>query len=249
MEETLAVEIEEQAARWSSSALQIDVDYVYMPLSPQEEREEKEEQEEQEKRIYPYGTEEDYRSLLALKTPDVSHRILADFNLDLLDWANENYERMERINGDAGYDDFAVALSPKEREFVTVSVWFSGQENARYVQSNYTGKPEEDPWYQEDLGMKNVPGAWCSLYYQFSYHIADKEALTVGERDRCISGMIQVVHQFWEETDLDTYLQMSKHDVVAKLQEIAASCSNEKITITVVDDYVGYECMDERDIT
>ena len=244
MEEILAAEIEELAARWSSQALQIEVEYVYMPLSVQEEQ--AKETEQVEERRYPHGTEEDYRSLLTLMTPDVKQRSVADFNRDLLAWANENYERMERVNGDAGYDDFAVALDQEEREFVTVSVWFSGQENGRWVQSNYTGRAEEDPWYQESLETKTVPDAWCDLYYQFSYHIVDKETLSVEERDLYVSGMIKAVHQFWEETDLEVCLQMTKQDMVKKLQEIAETCSNEKITVTVSEEDVGYEYMDER---
>lgn len=79
-----------------------------------------------------------------------------------------------------------------------------------------------------------------------SYHIVDKETLSVEERDLYVSGMIKAVHQFWEETDLEVCLQMTKQDMVKKLQEIAETCSNEKITVTVSEDDVGYEYMDER---
>ena len=53
------------------------------------------------------------------------------------------------------------------------SVWFSGMENAKYVQSNYTGREEEGPSMGQYLPEKSAGGApndgsaWCDLYYQF----------------------------------------------------------------------------------
>jgi len=92
-------------------------------------------QQGQEHREYPNGTEEDYRSLLNLKTADYQSKSVADFNMDLLEWANENYERMERVNGDIGYQDFSVNLSSDELSFVALTTWLSGAENGKYVQS------------------------------------------------------------------------------------------------------------------
>lgn len=54
--------------------------------------------------------------------------------MKLLDWANENYERMERVSIDTAYHDFAVDLRDEELSFVTVSVHFSGMENGAYGQ-------------------------------------------------------------------------------------------------------------------
>ena len=205
---------------------------------------------EQESREYPNGTEEDYRSLLELKTADYQARSVADFNMDLLEWANESYERMERINIDIAQQDFSVKLDSDELSFVALTTWLSGVENGKYVQSINTGRKEEDPGYNQYLPSKtaeeNGYNAWCDLFYQFSYHIADKETLTVGERDYCIGSMMNGIRDFWNETDLEEMLSMTKDDVISKLKEIAEEYSNDDISITIYEDSVGFEKMDER---
>ena len=208
-------------------------------------------EEEQESREYPNGTEEDYRSLLDLKTADYQTRTVADFNMDLLEWANESYERMERINVDTAQQDFSVNLDSDELSFVALTTWLSGVENGKYVQSINTGRKEEDPGCNQYLPSKtaeeNGYNAWCDLFYQFSYHIADKETLTVGERDYCIGSMMNGIRDFWNETDLEEMLSMTKDDVISKLKEIAEEYSNDDISITIYEDSVGFEKMDERD--
>ena len=208
-------------------------------------------EEEQESREYPNGTEEDYRSLLELKTADYQARSVADFNMDLLEWANESYERMERINIDIAQQDFSVKLDSDELIFVALTTWLSGVENGKYVQSINTGRKEEDPGCNQYLPSKtaeeNGYNAWCDLFYQFSYHIADKETLTVGERDYCIGSMMNGIQDFWNETDLEEMLSMTKDDVISKLKEIAEEYSNDDISITIYEDSVGFEKMDERD--
>ena len=88
----------------------------------------------------------------------IEERITAvmKINMDLLEWANESYERMERINIDIGQQDF------------------------------------------------------------------------------------------WNRTDIEEMLSMTKDDIVGKLKEIAAEYSNDKITIIIREDSVSFEKMDER---
>ena len=209
-----------------------------------------EQEEEQERREYPNGTEEDYRSLLDLKTADYQTRTVADFNMDLLEWANESYERMERINVDTAQQDFSVNLDSDELSFVALTTWLSGTENGKYVQSINTGRKEEDPVHNQYLPSKtaeeNGYGAWCDLFYQFSYHIADKETLTVGERDYCVGNMMSEIQDFWNRTDIEEMLSMTKDAIVSKLKEIAAEYSNNDITIIILEDSVSFEKMDER---
>lgn len=255
MLEAIDAEIEKLNGHWTGK-LQISVDYSYMPLSEPDTGKGNPEgiRQEQEIRGYPNGTEEDYRSLLALKTADYQDRPVADFNMDLLEWANESYERMERINCDIGYHDFSVDLSNDELSFVTSTVCFSGTETAKYVQSNYTGRPEEEPSYacylpeKADAGAPYGGSAWRDLYYQFSWRITDKETLTVGERDRLLIHTINGIQDFWNETDIEQLLSMTKEDIVKELKEIAAEYSNGSFAITIREDSVSFEKMDERNI-
>lgn len=251
MQEAIQAEIEKLNEQWNTDKLQISVEYAFMPLSePLAGKDEQENiQRGQESREYPDGTEEDYRSLLDLKTANYQSRSVADFNMDLLEWANEDYERMERINGDIGYQDFPVNLSSDELIFVALTTWLSGTENGKYVQSNYTGREEEDTSYNQYLPSKSAEekgyDAWCDLFYQFSYHITDKKALTVGERDYCISNMMKGIQDYWNSTDIEEMLHMTEEDIVSKLKEIAAEYSNDNITITIREDSVSFERMIE----
>ncbi len=252
MQEAIDAEIEELNEQWNTDKLRISVEYSFMPLSELDAGEGRQEnvQQGQEHREYPNGTEEDYRSLLDLRTADYQSRSVADFNMDLLKWANESYERMERINIDTAQQDFSVNLDSDELSFVAITAWLSGVENGKYVQSINTGRKEEDPILNQYLPSKtaeeNGYGAWCDLFYPFSYHIADKMTLTVGERDACISNMISEIQDFWNGTDIDEMLGMTEGDIVGKLKEIAAEYSNDDITIIIQEDSVSFEKMDER---
>lgn len=204
-----------------------------------------------ETRRYPNGSEEDYRSLLRLKTPDFQSMSLKDFNLSLLEWADEDHERTERIDEDSRYNDFSVDLSADELSFITLSVYLSGRENAKHVQSIYTGRPEENPSHSLQLpsktAEKNGFAAWCDLYCEFSYRISDKETVTVGERDRSVGGMINGIREFWDKADIEDLLKMTKSDIVKRLNELAGKYGNGNIAVTVSEDRVGFECMDERE--
>lgn len=247
MRSFLDAEVERLKGRWSTQALTIDIEFCFQPLEIRENEEDgKAAPDEQEPRTYPHGTKEDYRSLLALKTADYADLPLQTFNMRLLEWANENYERMERIGEDTGMNDFAVELDEEELDFVTRTVLFSGKENGAYVRSNYTGRAGEDAYYQENLPEKGGGSAWNDLYYMFTWHIADKKMLTVGERDRMVGGMIDGVQLFWEETAPDVLLRMEKMDVVKKLQEIAGENSGAGLTLSVRAEDVGFESYDER---
>ncbi len=253
MREAIDAEIEKLKAQWNTDDLQVSVEYFFMPLSELDAGniEQENGSQGQEWRENPNGTDEDYRSLLNLKTADYQSKSVADFNMELLEWADENPERMARITDDITYQDFSVDLSSDELSFVTLTAWLSRVENGKHVESHYTGQAEEDPSYNQYLPLKTTEengygGAWCDLYYQFSYHIADKQTLTVGERDEHIGNMLCEIQSFWSRTDIEEILSMTKDDIAAKLRGIAAECSDADITITIREDSVWFEKMDER---
>lgn len=239
----------------------ISIEYAYFPLSAQNGNydnynnynkgtEKLQGSDEDETRRCSNGTEEDYRSLLTLKTPDYQSMPLADFNNALLEWTNENPEIMERISEDTGWDDFQANLTAEELSFVKLTVFLSGMENGKAIQSIYAGTVV-NPYYDEELQKtaSENGAAWCSLYYQFSYSISDTETITVSERDRQIEGMINAVHAFWNDTDIESMLKMSERDIVEELEQTAAAYSGGNITITTDEGKVHFECMDERNLT
>lgn len=232
--------------------MEISIEYAYF-LAPiqgiDKENSQSQEGSEQETREYSNGTEEDYRSLLTLKTPDYQNTPIKDFNTSLLAWANENRERMERIDEDTKFNDFSVTLTAEELSFVKLTVFLSGMENGKAIQSSYA-ETELNPYYGEYLPEKITSGsldvARCSLYYQFSYRISETETVTVGERDRQIENMINAVQTFWGDMDVESALKMNENDIAKKLEEIAAIYTTDHITITINKEQIHFERMDER---
>ncbi len=203
--------------------------------------------EPEEQREFPRAVREDYDALLTLRTAGYGALSLEDFNQRLLDWANENNDAWDRINCDAIWNDCGVELTPEEWAFVSLTCRLSGTENGQMVRALYTGGPETDPGfavnlpekYQEEAGIRT---AWCNLYYDVSYHISDKSAATVDERDACVAGMMDAIDAFWRDTDLDALLTMTKEDVVAKFNVWAGENSAENVRFTpVTGDNIHFE--------
>lgn len=248
MEAELKTFVDGILPNYQTPELTVTIEYAYFPLSPAEENHQgtgSNNDADEGQRTTTHGTESDYKSLLALKTADYQDMSLADFNAALLAWADADHERSARLEDDDRYDDFNVSLSEDERAFVEWTVFLSGKENGQAVRGAYTGSPENDPWHDQYLpvrfGASGGKSGYCALYYQFSWHIADKEAITVGERDRQISGMMEAVQNFWDETGTEELLKMSKTDIAAKLQQIMRAYSTSNITITTSEDDVAFE--------
>lgn len=238
--------IDEMTACCQAPEVSMDIEYAYFPLPTERNHVEKEPcAGYEEQRGWPSGTEEDYRSLLALKTTDWASMSVADFNEKLLAWANEDFDRMARVDADTQWDDFRMALSEEERSFVQLTLLLSGVENGALIQSLYTGEPEADPAHQQTLPQKwemnNGEPLWCDFSYQYSYHITDKNTLTVGERDLRVGGMTDAIQMFWDETPLQDLLTMTKGDIVSLLASLAAEYSSDALTMTISAEQVHFE--------
>ena len=57
--------------------------------------------------------------------------------------------------------------------------------------------------------------------------------------------MMHGIQDFWNRTDMEEMLSMTKDDMVRKLQGIAAEYSDADITITIREDSVWFEKMNE----
>lgn len=237
-----------------TAELSAAIEFAYFPLPVAGEKQQvsgANETGDQEPRRAGPGTKEDYQSLLALKTPDYASMSIADFNAKLLAWADEDFCRMERIDADMLCNDFQVSLSEEELAFIRLTVFLSGTENGEFVQSSYTSGPVTAPVYQENLPQKvdksnEKAPMWCDFGYCFSYHIANQETLTIGERDRCIGGMITAVKEFWSDTAFDDLLTMTKSDMISHLNSLAAEYSTDNIVITISAEQVHFDHAEER---
>ena len=254
MQTEIGNEITTLKKSWGSEKLKIEIEYVFRcesPLQHGASQTNSTSAPDTETRRAEHGTKEDYQSLLALKTPDYASMSVADFNAKLLSWANEDFNRVERVDADMLCNDFQVSFSEEELAFIRLTVFLSGTENGEFVQSNYTGDPMADPAYQESLPQKvdksnEKSPMWCDFGYRFSYHIANQETLTVGERDRCIGGMITAVKEFWNDTTLDDLLTMTKSDMISHLNSLAAEYSTDDIAITISAEQVHFDHTEER---
>ncbi len=221
----------EEQEEWSDIRLKNSSTY----LNPQEYG-------EPEPRNYPNGSAEDYASLLSLKTSTYQNQSVADFNQDILDWCNADPERMERIGTDAYRSDYDISLTEEEKRFVELTFALAREENYRYITSLNTNTPEEAAWIGGDKWYRSSDyGAWCSLYYRISYQITDKTLLTVGERDRCIGGLLQDIQNFWNSTSLIELLAMSEDDVVTLFQTFAEKYNHPLLSITIDADRIQFE--------
>ena len=206
----------------------------------------------EEQREFPNATRADYDSILALRTAGYEDMTLEEFNQRLLDWGNANGDAYDRIMCDVIWNDCAVDLTEEEWRFVSHTCRLSGSENAMMIRSLYTGRPEEDPGFAANLPMLSaemdgVTAAWCQLYYDLTYHISDRSACTVGERDDCAAALAGAIQGFWQDTDLDTLLTLSEADVAARFNTWTERCSTDHVSFChVTEDDLHYECMDER---
>lgn len=216
---------------FQTSDLNVSIEYAYFPLTaPNENHQEtiSRDYEEREERRFSNATKEDYNSLLSLKTNSYTEMFVADFNASLLEWANSDFDRTQRIQEDISLNDFSVKLSADELSFVTLTYMLSNTENYLDIQRLYYGGRVSEPPYGSFNYYKDYNGnsfKWARLDYQISYHISDKKALTIGERDRCIGNFISEIRRFWDNTSLDELLKMSENDVVAYMQKIAEQFS------------------------
>lgn len=199
---------------------------------------------EREARLYPYGTQEDYRSLFQeVMTGDWQELRLSEFNDRLLAWCNAHDEAMERIGTDAFLDDYQVSLSEEEQSFAAVTMDLSRGENYRWVTSLNTGSPREDnqvgggSW----LTKERPDGSWCQMRYWFSYHIEDFSRVTVKERDRAVCGMVEKIEAFWNENSLDVLRKMSREEVAEIFRGYAKECSTDGIRISIEESEVQFE--------
>ena len=232
---------------FQSPELNVSIEYAYFPLTaPNENHQEtiSRDDEEREERRFSNATKEDYNSLLSLKTDSYTEMSVADFNAALLEWANSDYDRTQRIQEDISLNDFSVRLSDDELSFVTLTYMLSNTENYWDLQRLYYGGMVSEPTYGGFDYYKDYNGnslKWARLSYQIPYSILDKKALTVGERDRCISNFISEITRFWDSTSLDELLKMSENDVVAYMQKTAEQFNGKNLTIHIGEDDVFFE--------
>ncbi len=253
MDSAIRTEIDRLKNQWNTNALQFDITYWFTPLMLYDDMNTTSINDyNSEKREAEPGTEADYQSLLNLKTPDYQHQSVSTFNAALLEWANEDYDRNDRINVDVAWNDFHVSLTDEERSFITLTVRASGEENSTWVQSNYTGRTKENPI----LGNYNLSKelydnertAWANLYYQLTYHISDENSVSIGERDRILSDVLSGIQNHWDKTDIDKLLSMNSKELEEQLNTIISKYSNDFVQVSFTENNLQLESQSEPKI-
>ncbi len=205
-----------------------------------------------EQREYPRASRADYDALFAaVKTEGWQRQALAEFDQRLLDWANEAFDAYGRIGCDVIWNDYGAELTAEEKGFVSLTCALSGAENGMRVRALHTGRPEEAPGISASLPSRieqaGGGAAWCDLYYQLFYRVADPAAVTVAERDACVGGMLAEIERFWQDTSLDALLAMSEEEVAARFRRWAAQNSTDGVRFEpVTAENIHYEAIDER---
>lgn len=213
---------------------------------------------EQREDRYPPAGREDYDSLLALMKPDYENMPVAEFNDRLLDWCNEDHDRMERISEDAAQGAYMVTLKEAEKSFIELTFGLSGEENYRLINNLRADSPQEEKdirygWINRSFYKESDDGmAFADLWYCFYWYIADREKLTVGQRDSAIRGFMKEVEQTFSAMELDELLTIKENELVSLLKETAKKYSDATgglLTIEIEEDNVSIDRLDEREET
>lgn len=178
------------------------------------------------------GTKEDYESFFsALYTENYKNKSIAEFNQELLDWANENNEANEQIFEDAMDQQYAIELSEEQQSFLESTI-LSNMENAASLKSVYNNEPEENIKIGFFNLRKENPSSYkgCNLDYWIYYQISDKTKLTVGERDHIFSELQEEIKQFWGNIKLEEAVVMSTESLRTQLNKIAKQFSTQEIS-------------------
>ena len=205
-----------------------------------------------ETRSFKSATKEDYDSLFnALKKPDYKNMKLDDFNKRLAKWASADDDRMrmDRINDDINYENFAVNLTDEEREFVTTTINFSGLENAKKFKALYTKGKEELPVIS--IGFSEATKVGDGRYesydcsYSFSYKIKEKDKITVAERDNAVRGFMLAAGKIWSNPEFSDLSKVDKEDIIKKRNETAKEHSGNKVSFNILEDQLVFDKINE----
>lgn len=244
MNVAIKTELERLISKWESQDIKLDISYFYTPLTifdtpgsnkiaPEDER------------GMP-GNQQDYNSLLSLKTPDYKYLSVADFNDTLLTWATDHLEASERIRKDIVMNDFRVNLTNEEMLFVTLTFPVSNAQNTIKVLYENNGTPKTDPVIQYSHTI-DEPNAWYMLWYQLSIQISDENKLTIGERDRYLSNVIDGMQRLWSDKNFDELADMSEEVFKENLTTLVEQNSNNLIGIEIKN--CSFQGLDERSLT
>lgn len=195
------------------------------------------------------AVKEDYENFFsALYTKDYKNKTVSEFNLELLEWANENQEAYERIIIDTGYQDYKVDLSEEERSFCELTAYLSGQENTAYVRSIYKNEAEKDIelGYFELTKQEPLKYQSCIFNYWMTYHILDKTKLTIEKRDTIFLTFKEEINKFWDNLKIEEAITMNEETFKEKLDKIAEQCSTKSMEIRI--QAVQIEAHDESDL-
>ncbi|RRD94771.1 M56 family metallopeptidase [Clostridiales bacterium COT073_COT-073] len=190
------------------------------------------------KRLFPKGTEADYRSLLSLKEA-YQDKFLLEFNQEISNWADENEGSSDRIMTDIIWNDIPDYLTQDEKDFIWHTFYYSGTEIAALNRAKYTDSAVSNPIIDLELSKTNdAERMWIninlSFSYQMFYHLSSHR-ITVLERDEAVSGFIGEVLHVWEKMTNEEALAFSEkqENIDSWLEALCQKYSNEKIKFSI----------------
>lgn len=192
------------------------------------------------------ATDADYQALLALMTPGWEKQPLAQFNAQLLDWANAHADVRRRLDADLAYDVQPAGLADTEAFFLQHTVFLSSMEIDRHVDSVYSETTEHPPAADVRLPEKRLPRSagpdvWADLRLSFSYCVDDPLCTTVAERDQAVAAVAEAVRRFWAEHTLDEVLQLGEAEMRRQLETLVRNSSPDGIRFTLAPDDFSLE--------
>ncbi len=244
---------------WSTYKLRVYIEFEYEPICRQEDAHSQEETEMWTKYYSGLGmsdedaakeikgnssaTKEDYRAILSLMQAgdDYKEMPAAEFDQVFEEWSAKNDKTYDRIMNDVFRDDIPGNLSQEERHFLTHTVKLAALSSSTNSIYSFAGEAQSLEcgislalFYDKKPQGGQTAFAWDNMNCFLSYFVTDKDSVTVGERDRCVGGMLDAVERLWQEMDAGTALEMKNGEFHSKLVQLAKEYSSKNIFLSSV---------------
>ncbi|MBA9084728.1 beta-lactamase regulating signal transducer with metallopeptidase domain [Fontibacillus solani] len=251
---TMQIRIQQEITRllkqFNSSSLLLKVEYNYREPDPTAKINLPE-----IKPANSMASKDDYNLLLSLQTDNWANMSVEAFAKQIWLAYNNDEERyslaFERVGEDLLSESYPP-LSNEELAFITITLAASNSENRAEQQKQFTGEISK-PYlrcYAHKIKERNIGGNSLIEFaatadYELTYSIKKPDQLTLKERDRNLSGVINGIQAFFDRT-MDDDLVNGRPELEGEIDRLTKQYSNSLIQIRVEN--LNYLVQDERNL-
>ena len=189
-------------------------------------------------REYPYGTQEDYDSLFALRIKTDEECDMQQFRARLVDWVKEDYARSERVREDVVRGDFQIALTEEDKDYLVLTYVLLGEENARQAAGLMAGGYGGASWIgNSKYNLEDnsyYAYVWGRLYNRFLYRIQNEKYMKVDYEvyDDRYGEQPELVKVYWNANDRAEKRRLDRDEILVQVDIYA---QENAVCITALD--------------